>query len=146
MANAQRGKHSRCYHCDSQSDAEAQHQNGTQRKLLELKTKQQDRYGSGARNKPARQSEHDDLARGYVAIGEPARDVAGVGALVRIHVVAIFADLETVSVANLAEMNIVVMGVASMTETDPRLEIMRLRNLLQAFEIFALVDEGKRLP
>ena len=74
---------------------------------------------------------------------EAATDVAGMGALVRVHWLAGFADIEpgamivtmVVSVIMLAESDFVIMGMAAMPQAEACEELMRLRNLVDAFTV-----------
>nr|BFE89930.1 hypothetical protein GCM10020185_04660 [Pseudomonas brassicacearum subsp. brassicacearum] len=72
-----------------QADAEAQDEQAAQRDFFDLETQQQDGNGRGARNQPARQAEHDDLAGGDLPVGEALADIIGmrlfVGVLVTLQ-------------------------------------------------------------
>lgn len=85
VLDAKRCNGSNGHHRDRQPDAKAKHKGGAQRELFELEANQQNSDRSGAGDKPAGKSEHYDLARSHMLVGEAPSNILGMCTFVRIR-------------------------------------------------------------
>lgn len=136
------------YQRERQTNAEAQDEHATQGDFFNLKAEQQNGDGCWARNEPTGQAEHDDLARGYLAVGEALADIVGMCTFMRI-LITINRQLQAfqlgMPVIMFLVLQVVIMGVARMPKTQASAELMRFRDIdCRLEEAFAL-DERERL-
>ena len=151
-------------HCDRQAEAEGRHRRHAQRELPELEADQQDRDRGRAGDQPTRDAKERDLARRHLGAihCELAGDLLRMFTLMGIPTVVVMVPVVMlmtvvvvpvsmmmvpmavrvvvpVSVIVLTEHDLVGMSMTAMREADPRLELVRLGDLLHRLqEAFAL--------
>ncbi len=147
MAHAPRSQRTHGHHGQCQPKAERGDEREPEGDAFELQADEQHGERGGARHQAAGDAEQDDLRRADGAALEPARDVVGMGAFVR--VLKFFLRLPgggaVVMMVGFAEFHAATVAVIAMAQGGGGIKFVRLGDVAGGFEVIAFGLELKGL-